>query len=699
MKTRKNFYKDWRLHPKKFKMVDYVKVPVFTKKEKKEVTMVFGKTIDKELIELFDKRSSDLSPINDFYSFVNELWLKNVNKLATYKKTFYVKQDNIRIMQENTAYSLLKILKLDSNQKKVFDSFKNLNSSYMLKHITELKTSLEEIFSRDNFYELMAFMHKNPLFSSSFPIIWEMDANLKNTKFYCNTLSSSNLTFFDIAFYETIPQSDKKRHEYQKELFKKYEIYIKDIFRVVGINAPYTDILDCEKSLVNALIGPLKEDDDGYNKISLSESKKMGFNWSEFTRLMKFPSTPSYYIASSPNYICNVMKLMKEWNTSKWHNYWYFICVKQMIKFSKHLSKIDYDFNGKFISGVVKPLSSELMGIRGLTMCYNTFLSQQYSLHFSNEIVISYVSILSEELRNTFINMLLRNKWLDSSSKKDAILKLKHLKFITGTIDSLEPDPKIEYTNDVWANLKLQHLYYLKKLVTYTNKPFILDNRSIDWQKYPSTLSGNQNYIVNAFYNPSQNNIFIPLGIMQDPFVVMDESLEYNLASIGYTITHEMSHSLDDLGSRYDYNGNLKNWLSVSDKKYFDRYIEDVISEYEEFAKRDGIKWDASNSVGEDIADISGLFILEEYLRNKLFLSNEMLEIVVLKLKLFFTYFAIQNSQGVYKGAIPMLLITNPHPLNKYRVNCPLARIKLFQYIYNIKPGDKMYWSNTNKLW
>ena len=193
--------------------------------------------------------------------------------------------------------------------------------------------------------------------------------------------------------------------------------------------------------------------------------------------------------------------------------------------------------------------------------------------------------------------MLLRNKWLDSSSKRDAVLKLKHLKFIIGTIDSLEPDPKIEYTDDVWTNIKLQHSYYLKKLVTYTNKPVILDNRSIDWQKYPSTLAGNQNYIVNAFYNPSQNNIFIPLGIMQDPFVVMDESLEYNLASIGYTITHEMSHSLDDLGSRYDYTGNLKNWLSPSAKKHFDRYIEDVISEYEEFAKRDGIKWDAANSV------------------------------------------------------------------------------------------------------
>lgn len=699
MKTRKNFYKDWRLTPMKFKIVDYVKVPIFTKKQKKEVTMVLDKTIDKELIKLFNLRNTNLSPRNDFYSFVNELWLKNVNKLATKKKTFYIKQDNIRIIQEDTAYSLLKVLKLDSNQRKVFDSFKNLESSHMLKHIAKLKTSLEEIFSRDNFYELMAFMHKNPLFCLSFPILWEMNLNLKNTQLYCNTISECNLTFYDYSFYEPIPPSDKKRHDYQKELFKKYEIYIKDIFKALEMDVSYTDILDCEKSIVKCVVGNLKEDDDGYNKISLSESQKLGFDWGLFTHLMNFPSTPSWYIASSTNYIYNVMKLMQEWNTPKWHNYWYFICMKQMIKFSKNLSKIDYEFNGKFISGVIKPLPAELMGMRGLTMCYNTFLSEQYSLHFRNEIVMSYVTLLAEDLRTTFINMLLRNKWLDPASKKQAMLKLKHLTFIIGTIDSLMPDPKIEYTNDVWQNIILQHFYYLEKLVTYTNKPFIMDNRSIDWQKYPSTLSGNQNYIVNAFYNPSENNIFIPLGIMQDPFVVMDESLEYNLASIGYTIAHEMSHSLDDLGSRYDYKGNLKNWLTKSDKKYFDKYIEDVIYEYEEFAKRDGIKWDASNSVGEDIADISGLFILEEYLRNKLFLNNEMLEIDILKLKLFFTYFAIQNSQGLYKGAIPMLLITNPHPLNKYRVNCPLARIKLFQHIYNIKPGDKMYWSNTNKLW
>uniref|UniRef100_A0A6C0HR00 Peptidase M13 C-terminal domain-containing protein n=1 Tax=viral metagenome TaxID=1070528 RepID=A0A6C0HR00_9ZZZZ len=700
MKSRKNFYRDLRIKPKKFKLLDFVKVPIFTKKQKREVTKIHSKkTIDSDLIKLFEMRDSKIQPQNDFYTYVNELWIKNVNKVANDKKTFYVKQDNIRIVQEQTSYSLLSVLELNSNQKRLYDSFKNIESSHMIGHVREMKESLRSIFDKNNFYELMVYMHKNPLFSWSFPIRWDMSINLKNTKVYCNTLSSSDLTFFDFAYYEQIPKEQTTRHMYQQKLIKNYEIYIKNIFKCLEININHTDIFECESSLVQCFNGNMYEDNDGYNKISLSESSKLGFDWKLFTDLMGFKSTPDWYIVSSPNYLSNVMKLMNEWNTPKWQNYWYFICMKQMIKFSKKMSKIDYEFNGKFISGVVKPFPDELRGFIGLAMCYNTLLSKEYSKNFRNENVIEYVKKMAHELREAFLNILLRNKWLTPISKEQAIKKIRYLDFTIGTIDPLTLDPEIEYTNDVWVNLTLQHLHYLSKEITYTNKPYIKDNRDVDWQKYPPAMVGNQNYIVNAFYTPTENAIFIPLGIMQNPFVIIEESLEYNLASIGYTITHEMSHSLDNLGSRYNYKGDLENWWSSKEKKHFDEYLKDVINEYEEFSKRDGVKWDATNSVGEDIADISGLFILEEYLRNKLFLNNEMLEIDILKLKLFFVYFAIQNSQGVYKGALPMLLITNPHPLNKYRVNCPLARVKLFQYLYNIKPGDKMFWKNTSKLW
>jgi predicted metalloendopeptidase len=471
------------------------------------------------------------------------------------------------------------------------------------------------------------------------------------------------------------------------------------MFQKCGIPLKSEDVFQCEIDLLNCFNGNLRESEEQYNKINLQTAKQFGFDWDVFTKMMGFSSTPDYFITTSVNYLANVMKLMKDWNTPKWHSYWFYICLKQMIKFSKTLSVIDYNFNGKFISGVVEPFPDYIRGFLGLSMCYNTYLSNEFSNHFRDENVIRFVTKLLNELHSTFIHMVKRNKWLSPPSKMQALKKINHLQFDIGTIKKLMPDPNLNYNNDAWNNLMLQNSYYINKLIGYTNKPFIQDNRNIDWQSYPPKFGGNQNYIVNAYYIPTENAIFIPLGILQDPFVKLHESLEYNLSTVGYTVCHEMSHSLDNNGSKFDYKGNLNNWWTPRDKNVFTKFVNDVIHQYEVFAKYDGIVWDATNSAGEDLADISGLFILEEYLRNNLITNNEILQVDILKLRLFFAYFAQQNRQNIYKQAIPMLLITNPHPLNKYRANCPLSRVGLFKYIFDIKKGDKMFWPDTNKLW
>jgi putative endopeptidase len=406
------------------------------------------------------------------------------------------------------------------------------------------------------------------------------------------------------------------------------------------------NILECEKAIIKCFDNTLEE-------ITISESHKLGFDWVQFTKLMGF-SAPIYI--GSKKYILDIMKVLKDWNTPKWHNYWYYCCMKQMIKFSIKFSVNKYPDN--------------LRGFRGLTMCFNTFLSKKYAENF-NKMDILYVKKMAHNLQNTFMGVISENKWL--SNKTEALKKIKYLQITIGTIDYLTPDPDLEYTDDVWLNLKKQHMYYFSKLITYTNKPFIIDDRSVNWQTYPPSLTGNQNYMVNSFYLPSQNTIFIPLGLM---YLYVPNSLEYNLAGLGYIIAHEMSHTLDDLGSQYDYKGNYKIWWSQSDKTYFSNYIKDIIQEYQVFAKRDGIIWDASNTVSEDIADISGLYILERYLRA-----------LGLNYKLFFSYFTKHQHRGNLKGQ---------HPLNKYRIKCSLARNKLFQEVYNIQPNNKMYWPINN---
>jgi putative endopeptidase len=659
-----------------------------------------GKSIDDEFITLLKQRKKKLkyTPRDNFYGYINQMWIDNVNKNASRKKTFYTKQDDIRIMQEDTISSLLKVLKMNATQKKVFDSFKRLDSSYITKHIQTLDHSLKNIFARNDFYELMAFMHKNPLFSSSFPLVWVMAENLKNSKYYCSTIYPASLTLFDNMYYFPISSKDPKS-KYQKKLLEHYKKYVSEIMHLSASPFNVDDIFDCEIHLIECFSGNMVESPDGYNKITISQSiEQFGFDWNAFTRQMGF-KTPSYFITTSTNYLANAMELMKEWNSPKWHSYWYYICLKQLIKFGKKSSKIDYEFNGKFINGVEKPFPDDFRGFVGFSYCYNTYLSKEFSKHFRDESIILYATNLLNELHKTFIHIVDRNKWLTPQTKVHAMRKIKHLTFNIGGIEHREPDATLPYNDDAWNNLSLQYTYLLIKLMASTDKPYIIDNREIDWHSYPPKFAGNQNYIVNAYYIPTQNSIFIPLGMLQEPFVVPQQSLEYNLSTIGYTVSHEMSHSLDNTGSLYDYKGNLKNWWLPSDRMKFDKFVKDVIKQYEVFAKYDGIIWDATNSAGEDIADISGLFILEEYLRNKLILNNEMLEVNVLKLKTFFSYFAQQNRQNIYKKAIPSMLITNPHPLNKYRANCPLARVKLFQSIYNIQPKDKMFWPDTNKLW
>jgi putative endopeptidase len=160
-----------------------------------------------------------------------------------------------------------------------------------------------------------------------------------------------------------------------------------------------------------------------------------------------------------------------------------------------------------------------------------------------------------------------------------------------------------------------------------------------------------------------------------------------------------MSHALDDWGSKYDELGRLNNWWTEKDKKIFEKIQKDVIKQYEVFASYDGIKFDAAPSIGEDLADISGLAICVEYLRDFQDKNNDVTPIRALSFQAFFIYIAIQGRQKVNKRAFASQLKMNPHPMQEYRVNCGLSRIKLFVSLYNIKKGDKMYWPNMDTIW
>jgi putative endopeptidase len=264
----------------------------------------------------------------------------------------------------------------------------------------------------------------------------------------------------------------------------------------------------------------------------------------------------------------------------------------------------------------------------------------------------------------------------------------------------LRDDPLLDYNaDDPWANIEKISFWRHKEATKLVGKP-IIDIPVIDWAQIPAKFVGTQAYIVNASYTPTENAIYIPLGYIQKPFVDLDErGLEYNLSRIGFTIAHEMSHALDDWGSKYDEFGKLNNWWSEKDQKAFEKIQEGVIKQYEAFAAYDGVTFNAAPTVGEDLADISGLAICQEYLRDFQLKNQDILPIQGISFRAFFVFFAVQSRQKISKKAILAQLKTNPHPLDKYRCNVPLSRSRVFRAIFDVKKGDKMWWPQINTVW
>ena len=160
-----------------------------------------------------------------------------------------------------------------------------------------------------------------------------------------------------------------------------------------------------------------------------------------------------------------------------------------------------------------------------------------------------------------------------------------------------------------------------------------------------------------------------------------------------------MSHGFDDWGFNYVWDGNLHDWWTDSDKNKYKTIQQDVIKQYEEYANRDGIKFDASIGIGEDLADISSMAICVEYLRDFQEKNEDLIPIRYFSYEVFYTYFAYQQRQLVSKKALSAQLKTNPHPLDKYRCNVPLSRSQIFRALYNVKKEDGMWWHNTNTVW
>jgi len=429
-------------------------------------------------------------------------------------------------------------------------------------------------------------------------------------------------------------------------------------------------------------------------------------NWEELAHWIGYPAgnTPPYFIAYQVGYLKSVMTcLKKEWASDKWKSYWYFIYMRQLICFHDKWRNIYLDFNDTLIRGKDTHFPREYFPILGLAYTFPKTMTDEFTRRFKNEEMISKVREIGNTILECYKDRIQKNKWMSAYTKKGALKKLNTIQLNIGEANLSAPDPlNLDYDpKDAWGNLKkrsLQRTLYLAK--HHSGNHSKLSTNDLDLMNWGTMkLVGYQSYVVNAYYTPNTNSIYIPTAYMHGMNVQFGRGYEYDLASVGFTFGHEISHSLHISSRLYDYRGVIKNWWSRDDIATYERKIAAIRRQYEDISRKDGFIIDGNLSLSENLADVTGIAVCEDALtrfHDSTILKDSTSDTMndhlrKLSFNSFYTYYAIQSRQYANRREILVQVLTNPHLNLKIRTNVPLMRSETFRDVIEIKKGDKMY--------
>ena len=638
-----------------------------------------------------------------------------------------------------------------------------ISSTAAIMHVREHVRMLDECIAEDNLWKFLAYLNTNELTRYACPISWDVLPDEQNSRKFISHITYPELSLYDYRYYlrdattthkntattattatakrrlharfrrhSTTATTVKKELEYKHIVLHKFVAYVNKIFSATAttttINESHSqlpsssgaDVLHIEKLLIDKLAcfnGKFDTDSDTeYAKFTHSDLDRhcAGLDWREFAKWLGYGSTdttPSHVVCSSVGYMKCIVETLKSethgWKTPKWRSYWIYIYARHVIQYHAEWRDIHFDFCCKFLRGQAAPMPQRIIALFGTTLAYDTYFANEYKRrHFNDDrsrAIIRHATDMVGHITRAAKDMVRANTWVSNTTRAEALRKIETLRLEMGMPDKMGPDlpektAATTFGGDGWANLMAVSKWRTRELLIHRYEGNAVFNvPAIDWAQLK--FVGSQSYVVNAYYTEISNSIYIPMGYFQTEFVDVAKGIEYNLARIGYTIGHELGHSIHVFGRMFDHTGNMRNWWSRRDSAIYNRKLADVERQYERSARSDGIVFDAKMTLSEDLADITGLKLCEMVLSAHHEREKTLLPLRLLSFERFYTEFASQNRQKIYRRSIFAQLKSNPHPLDKYRTNVPLSRMPLFNKIYNIKPGDKMHWHSDDTVW
>lgn len=278
--------------------------------------------------------------------------------------------------------------------------------------------------------------------------------------------------------------------------------------------------------------------------------------------------------------------------------------------------------------------------------------------------------------------------WMSDATKSKAMEKLSAFTVKVGYPDTWKDysgiiiDPKKSY----WENVKSASIFHVKDSNEKCGKPV----DKAEWGMTPQT--------VNAYYNPSTNEICFPAGILQAPFFSPDALDCDNYGAIGVVIGHEMTHGFDDNGRQFDKDGNMEDWWTKDDAEMFDSLANKLKAQFDKIVVIDSLHANGKLTLGENIADQGGLRVAyTAYLKTKEAKENKVVDGFTPAQRFFLSYANVW-ADNIRPEEIRRRTTTDPHSLGRWRVNATLKNIDAFYEAFGIKEGDPMYIAPADRV-
>ncbi len=308
-------------------------------------------------------------------------------------------------------------------------------------------------------------------------------------------------------------------------------------------------------------------------------------------------------------------------------------------------------------------------------------VGEMYVNRFFPESSKQKMVILVENLRTALGQHIDQLEWMSDSTKVRAQEKLAAFTVKIGYPDKWKDYSTLEVNpeNGYYENLRAAHAWYVQDNFQKLGKP----TDKTEWGMTPQT--------VNAYYNPTTNEICFPAGILQKPFFDPDADDPVNYGGIGVVIGHEMSHGFDDQGSMFDANGNMVNWWTAADKAKFDALGDKLVAQYDAVEVLPGVHANGRYTLGENIGDHGGLSIAYTAMENAAAGKKDPMIDGFTRAQRFYLSFGAIWAQNITDQEKARLTNLDPHSLAVNRVNVSIRNFQSFFDAFDVREGDPMF--------